>query len=242
MCFTSNNVLHVLFRNHGNLQDVENPLLATINNSKPSRFRTALPQVHTNICYSILIEMSTINVFISFINAHNSVFFIHLIKVIVSVVTTFLFLDYGVSVSYPTVVISALTGLNNETNPNESIEMTPVETSWLGKCLHKNRLILSKNSNQLMLFFRHSGSITYLGKLFGSIVCGFASEQFGRRNSMLLINIPLFITFGLYYYSDSVSEVFIASILLGFSTGFLKAPSSTYIAETRQANYCNCVI
>lgn len=77
----------------------------------------------------------------------------------------------------------------------------------------------------------HTGSITYLGKLFGSLVCGFASEQFGRRNSMLLINIPLFITFGLYYYSDSVLEVFIASVLLGFTTGFMKAPTSTYISE-----------
>lgn len=74
VCFASNNISHVLFRNHGNLQDVENPLLATINNSKPSRFRTALPQVHTNICYSVLIRMSTINVFISFINAHDSFF------------------------------------------------------------------------------------------------------------------------------------------------------------------------
>lgn len=42
-------------------------------------------------------------------------------------------LDIGVSVSYPTVVISALTGLNNETNPNELLRMTAVEASWMGK-------------------------------------------------------------------------------------------------------------
>lgn len=62
---------------------------------------------------------------------------------IASVVTTFLFLDYGVSVSYPTVVISALSGLNNETNPNESIHMTAIETSWLGKALKSQRIELS---------------------------------------------------------------------------------------------------
>lgn len=33
------------FRNHGNLQDVENSLLTAANHAKPSRFRTALPQV-----------------------------------------------------------------------------------------------------------------------------------------------------------------------------------------------------
>lgn len=79
--------------------------------------------------------------------------FIHHNKVIASVVTTFLYLDYGVSVSYPTVVISALTGLNNETNPNEFIKMTAVETSWLGKCLHENWFILSPKIKLINVFF-----------------------------------------------------------------------------------------
>lgn len=55
------------------------------------------------------------------------------------------------------------------------------------------------------------GSIGYLGKLAGSFLCGFASEYFGRRNSMILINIPHFITFYLFYFSNSIWEVFIAT-------------------------------
>lgn len=50
-----------------------------------------------------------------------------------SFVTTLLLLDIGVSVSYPTVVISALTGLNNESNPNELLHMNAAETSWMGE-------------------------------------------------------------------------------------------------------------
>lgn len=49
--------------------------------------------------------------------------------------TTLLLLDIGVSVSYPTVLISALTGLNNETNPDETLRMTAVQTSWMGKIM-----------------------------------------------------------------------------------------------------------
>lgn len=48
--------------------------------------------------------------------------------------------DIGLSLSYPTVLISATTGLNNKTNPNETLEMTPNEVSWFGKFaffLHK---------------------------------------------------------------------------------------------------------
>ncbi|XP_055309425.1 facilitated trehalose transporter Tret1-like [Sitodiplosis mosellana] len=89
--------------------------------------------------------------------------------------------------------------------------MTAVEASWMG-------------------------SIGYVGKLFGSLGCAFSSEYFGRRNSMILINFPHLIAFYLFYYSSSVWKVFIANILLGFGSGFMKAPCSTYISETSEVS------
>lgn len=87
-------------------------------------------------------------------------------------------------------------------------------------------------------FYSILGSIGYVGKLFGSIACGFASEYFGRRNAMFLINFPHLIAFYLFYYSTSVWKVFAANILLGFGAGYMKAPCSTYVAEIRYAkNY-----
>lgn len=135
-----------------------------------------------------------------------SVFYI---KVMASLATTMLLLDIGVSLSYPTVINSALTGNNVKSNPNEYLEMDAVSSSWMG-------------------------SIIYLGKVAGSIFCGFASELCGRRNAMIFINATHFITFYLFYYSDSVTKVFIANVLLGFGAGFMKAPCTTYIAEIRQ--------
>lgn len=35
--------------------------------------------------------------------------------------------------AFPTIVIPALRGLNNENNPNEFLHLTAVQASWLGK-------------------------------------------------------------------------------------------------------------
>lgn len=89
------------------------------------------------------------------------------------------------------------------------------------------------------------GSIIYLGKVAGSIFCGFASECFGRRNAMIFINVTHFITFYLFYYSDSVTKVFIANVLLGFGAGFMKAPWVNPCNEKktrRRLQYCLLVI
>lgn len=110
--------------------------------------------------------------------------------------------------------------------------------SWIRRISHGlvrkfqcQNFIKNLNSNKNVQF---SGSIGYLGKLVGSFCCGFASEFFGRRNSMILINIPHFITFYLFYNSKSMWEVFAATVLLGFGSGFMKAPCSTYISETSE--------
>lgn len=80
------------------------------------------------------------------------------------------------------------------------------------------------------------GSISYLGKMLGSLTCGFASEYFGRRNAMILISIPHLLAFYLFYYSTSIWKVFVANSLLGFGSGYVKAPSITYITEIRWIN------
>ncbi|XP_031621657.1 facilitated trehalose transporter Tret1-like [Contarinia nasturtii] len=132
-------------------------------------------------------------------------------QIIVSLVTTLLLFDLGVSIAYPTVLISALTGLNNKTNPNELLRMTAVEASWMG-------------------------SISYLGKLVGSLICGLSCELLGHRSSMILINFPHLVAFYLFYYSTSIWKVFVANILLGFGAGFIKAPCTTYVSETSEAS------
>lgn len=56
-----------------------------------------------------------------------------LFQVIASTVKNFLLLDLGLSIAFPTIVIPALTGLNDQVNPNETIHMTAAQASWLGE-------------------------------------------------------------------------------------------------------------
>lgn len=55
------------------------------------------------------------------------------IQLIANVITIFLLTDIGFSISYPTVLTAALTGLNNKTNPDETLRMTGAEVPWMGK-------------------------------------------------------------------------------------------------------------
>lgn len=44
-----------------------------------------------------------------------------------------LIVELGVTMAFPSIVIPALTGLNQNLNPNETLHMTPVQASWLGE-------------------------------------------------------------------------------------------------------------
>lgn len=46
-----------------------------------------------------------------------------------------LIVDLGLTMAFPSIVIPALTGLNQSQNPGEWLHMTPVQASWLGKLI-----------------------------------------------------------------------------------------------------------
>lgn len=55
-----------------------------------------------------------------------------ILQVIASTVKNFLLLDLGLSIAFPTIVIPALTGLNDTVNPDETVHITAAQASWLG--------------------------------------------------------------------------------------------------------------
>lgn len=112
----------------------------------------------------------------------------------------------GLSVAFPTIVIPALLGLNNANNPNETVQLTAVQASWLG-------------------------SIAYVCEPIGSIVSGWISEPLGRKRAMLLVNIPHLIAWLMMYNSTTLWEIFVANILLGLGVGLMEAPILTYVGE-----------
>jgi SP family facilitated glucose transporter-like MFS transporter 8 len=63
---------------------------------------------------------------------------------------------------------------------------------------------------------------------------GLIVEFFGRKLSMILVNIPFLIGWLLYAFSHSIPMLFAANIILGMGIGFMEAPIMTYLGETCQ--------
>lgn len=91
---------------------------------------------------------------------------------------------------------------------------------------------LRKKNN--LHFYRSAGSTAYLLKLCGGLLCGWISDPIGRKKAMILVNVPVLVSWYYFYYSQSITELFVANSLLGFASGFLKIPCVTYVGEVSQ--------
>lgn len=60
---------------------------------------------------------------------------------------------------------------------------------------------------------------------------GWITDPLGRKNAMILVNIPVLLSWVLFYYSTTVSQIFMANCLLAYSSGFMKTPCITYTGE-----------
>jgi MFS family permease len=68
------------------------------------------------------------------------------------------------------------------------------------------------------------------------MMSGFIVEFFGRKWSMMLVNIPFLVGWLLYAFSTSIPMIFAANIILGWGIGFMEGPILTYLSETCQPN------
>lgn len=91
-------------------------------------------------------------------------------------------------------------------------------------------------NNEIMRrhFYCFTGSSAYLLKMCGGLLCGWISDPIGRKKAMILVNIPILISWYYFYYAKSLTELFVANGLLGFASGFLKIPCVTYVGEVSQ--------
>lgn len=53
---------------------------------------------------------------------------------------------------------------------------------------------------------------------------------------MIIVNIPQICSWYLFYDATTLNELFIANILLGYGSGFLKSPALSYIGEISEAS------
>lgn len=50
---------------------------------------------------------------------------------------------------------------------------------------------------------------------------------------MILVNIPHIIAFTMLAFANSLTEVYMAALLLGLGVGLMEAPVITYVSEIR---------
>jgi SP family facilitated glucose transporter-like MFS transporter 8 len=69
------------------------------------------------------------------------------------------------------------------------------------------------------------------------MVSGFMQDKYGRRRCMMGVTIPQLIGWVILYFSTSMTHLYIASIIMGLSIGFMEAPSMSYLGEVCEPRY-----
>lgn len=123
-------------------------------------------------------------------------------------VKNLLLIDLGLAVAFSTIVISALRVHPNERadGTDRLLHFSAVQSSWFG-------------------------SIVFLTQPLGAIASGWVTEAIGRKHAMLLVNVPHLIAWLMFYFASTVTEMFVAGVLLGLGVGLMESPILTYVGE-----------
>lgn len=106
-----------------------------------------------------------------------------------------LIVEFGLAISFSTILISALTGLNPKLNPNETLSITPQQSTWIA-------------------------SITMIFQPVGGFLTGF-TEPLGRKRALILVNIPFAIAWITLYFAYDLFMIYSAFAWLGIGIGLL---------------------
>ncbi|XP_055691194.1 facilitated trehalose transporter Tret1-like [Lutzomyia longipalpis] len=137
-----------------------------------------------------------------------SKFRMYLPQILATTAKNLLMIQVGLSATFPTIAIPPLVG-TIESTEEEIFHFTPEEASWFG-------------------------SLAFICTPIGSILSGWVTEPIGRKNAMILVNLPHIAAWLILYFATSVHHMYVASILLGLGTGFVDAPVVTYVGEICQ--------
>lgn len=135
-------------------------------------------------------------------------FRMYLPQILASMAKNLLILDLGLAGAFPTIAIPALTGVK-EGVVSDGLHFNEVQASWFV-------------------------SVGFICTPIGSLLSGWVTEPIGRRNAMILLNLPHIIAWLMLYNATSVTEMYIAAILMGLGSGFMEAPVVTYVGEISQ--------
>lgn len=124
-----------------------------------------------------------------------------------------LLLTYGMTLGLTAIAIPALQmGKDNNSTNNEN----GLRTDYL-----------KLNEDQISWF----SSINLICVPLGCFISGVVTQPFGRKRSMMALNIPFLMVWILFYNANSVTMLYIALVICGLTGGLHEAPVITYVAE-----------
>lgn len=136
--------------------------------------------------------------------------------------------NIGLVLAFPTIVIPALTGLSKQLNPDETLQITGVQASWLGSftfCQSFSNTLYWHSSIQ------NAASFSFIGQPIGSLLSGIITDAIGRRRTMLLVNFPNALAWLLLAHTQTLPVIYFAFGLFGIGAGLMEAPIMTYLSE-----------
>lgn len=96
-------------------------------------------------------------------------------------------------ISFSTILIAGLTGLNDQNNPNETLSITPAQSTWIA-------------------------SITMIFQPIGGFLTGF-TEPLGRKKALILVNVLYFLAWLLFYFAQDLIMIYSAFAWMGIAIG-----------------------
>lgn len=122
-------------------------------------------------------------------------------QILACVAKSLILVDIGLALGYTTVLISALS-----TGSSGDVQFTKDEASWFA-------------------------SLLYISLPLGCILSGWLTDRMGRKNAMILVNVPHIGAWLLIHYATKISQIYTAAVILGLGIGFMETPVVTYIGE-----------
>lgn len=124
-------------------------------------------------------------------------------QILACVAKSLILVDIGLALGFPTTLISALT--TKETLPGE-LHFTSDQASWFA-------------------------SLIFISQPVGCILSGWLTDWLGRKNAMILVNVPHIGAWLLIHFATEVQQIYVAAVVLGLGIGVMETPVVTYIGE-----------
>lgn len=125
-------------------------------------------------------------------------------QVLACVAKSLILVDIGLSLGFPTTLISALS--SSSPDDDDKLRFDKDQSSWFA-------------------------SLIFISQPIGCILSGWLTDRLGRKKAMILVNIPHIAAWLMISYATSVVEMYIAAIILGLGIGIMETPVVTYIGE-----------